>query len=167
RLALRSDNADRRLTPTGRSVGLVEEMRWARFQRKLAAIEGLQQYLRSTRSEGASLWDLLRRPDSDVPHRLAALPGYERDIVEAVAVDAKYEGYLARQDRLADLQRSLDGKRIPAGLDYAAIEHLRAEAREKLTAFQPATLGHASRLSGITPADITVLQVHLKRIPTR
>ncbi|MBM4028297.1 MAG: tRNA uridine-5-carboxymethylaminomethyl(34) synthesis enzyme MnmG, partial [Planctomycetes bacterium] len=63
RLALRSDNADRRLTPTGRSVGLVEEMRWARFQRKLAAIEGLRQYLRSTRSEGASLWDLLRRPD--------------------------------------------------------------------------------------------------------
>ena len=78
-------------------------------------------------------------------------------------VDAKYEGYLAKQERLVALQHSLDSKRIPAGLDYAAIEHLRAEAKEKLTAFQPATLGHASRLGGITPADITVLQVYLRR----
>jgi tRNA uridine 5-carboxymethylaminomethyl modification enzyme len=163
RLALRSDNADRRLTPIGRSVGLVEECRWARFQRKLAAIESLRQYLRSTRAEGASLWDLLRRPDNDMPDRLAAVPGYGREIREAVTVDAKYEGYLARQERLIDQQRHLDSKRIPAGLDYAAIEHLRAEAREKLTAFQPATLGHASRLGGITPADITVLQVYLKK----
>jgi tRNA uridine 5-carboxymethylaminomethyl modification enzyme len=78
-------------------------------------------------------------------------------------VDAKYEGYLAKQERLVAQQRSLDNKRIPAGLDYTAIEHLRAEAKEKLTAFQPATLGHASRIGGITPADITVLQVYLKR----
>ncbi len=168
RLALRSDNADRRLTPRGRTVGLVEEMRWARFQNKLQTIEGLKQYLRSTRSEGTSLWDLLRQPDSHMDERLPELPeiksaGHGREVLEAIVVDAKYEGYLVKQERLVALQRSLDSKRIPAGLDYTAIEHLRAEAKEKLTAFQPATLGHASRLGGITPADITVLQVYLKK----
>jgi tRNA uridine 5-carboxymethylaminomethyl modification enzyme len=168
RLALRSDNADRRLTPLGRSVGVVDESRWARFQNKLQTIESLKLYLQSTRSEGTSLWDLLRQPDSHMDERLAELPeikaaGYGRDVLEAIVVDAKYEGYLAKQERLVALQRSLDSKRIPVGLDYAAIEHLRAEAKEKLTAFQPATLGHASRIGGITPADITVLQVYLKR----
>jgi tRNA uridine 5-carboxymethylaminomethyl modification enzyme len=166
RLALRSDNADRRLTPVGRSVGLVEESRWARFQKKVAGIEGLQQHLRDTRSEGTSLWDLLRRPDSDMQERLGELPeakSYGHEILEAITVDAKYEGYLAKQERIVNIQRSLDSKRIPAGLDYAAIEHLRAEAKEKLAAFQPATLGHASRIGGITPADLTVLQVYLKK----
>jgi tRNA uridine 5-carboxymethylaminomethyl modification enzyme len=171
RLALRSDNADRRLTLAGREVGLVEESRWARFQNKLAAIDGLKQHLQSTRLEGTSLWDLLRQPDSHMDERLPDLPdikaaGYTRDVLEAVVVDAKYEGYLVKQERLVALQRSLDGKRIPSGLDYAAITHLRAEAKEKLTAFQPATLGHASRIGGITPADITVLQVYLKRKTT-
>jgi tRNA uridine 5-carboxymethylaminomethyl modification enzyme len=168
RLALRSDNADRRLTPLGRSVGLVQPHRYGRFQGKLAAIESLKTYLQSTRREGVSLWDLLRRSDSDMPERLPGLPevqsaGYGRDILEAVIVDAKYEGYLVKQERLVALQRSLDSKRIPPDLDYASIEHLRAEAREKLSAFQPTTLGHASRLSGITPADITVIQVYLKK----
>jgi tRNA uridine 5-carboxymethylaminomethyl modification enzyme len=168
RLALRSDNADRRLTPIGRSAGLVDPSRWDKFQRKLTAIENLKQCLQGTRSEGTSLWDLLRRPDSGMDERLAERPevksaGYGREVLEAVVVDAKYEGYLAKQERLVALQRSLDSKRIPADLDYVAIQHLRAEAREKLTAFQPATLGHASRIGGITPADITVIQVYLKK----
>jgi len=180
RLALRSDNADRRLTPIGRSAGLVDPSRWDKFQRKLTAIENLKQCLQGTRSEGTSLWDLLRRPDgppldkviSDFGFRISdsttgdpAQSAIElpRDVLEAVTVDAKYEGYLAKQERLVALQRGLDSKRIPVDLDYAAIQHLRAEAKEKLTAFQPATLGHASRIGGITPADITVIQVYLKK----
>jgi len=167
RLALRSDNADRRLTPVGCSVGLVQPDRQRRFQNKLETIERLKAHLKGTRSEGITLWDLLRRPGGEthdaVRKTLDEFAGCGREALEAVAVDAKYEGYLAKQERLAALQHHLDSKRIPAGLDYTAIEHLRAEAKEKLTTFQPTTLGHASRISGITPADITVLQVYLKR----
>ena len=169
RLALRSDNADRRLTEIGRAVGQVDEVRYARFRKKLADIAGLCSHLQTTRREGSSLWDLLRRPNSDLAARLAELPeikaaGYRRDAVEAAIVDAKYEGYLVKQQRIVALQQNLDCKKIPIDFDYAAVEHLRCEAREKLSAFKPATLGHASRISGITPADITVLQICLKKL---
>ncbi|MBN1508059.1 MAG: tRNA uridine-5-carboxymethylaminomethyl(34) synthesis enzyme MnmG [Sedimentisphaerales bacterium] len=159
RLSLRSDNADRRLTEIGRSVGLVDQGRYDRFQRKRKAVESLREHLETTRPGGISLWDRLRRPDGPP----LDTTGWPPDVFEAVAIDAKYEGYLAKQERLIAQQHSLDGKRIPPDLDYMVIEHLRMEAKERLTTFKPATLGHASRISGITPADITVLQVYLKR----
>ncbi len=168
RLALRADNADRRLTPIGRSAGLVDGERWARFQKKLADLAKLKGYLANERSGGASLWDQLRRPQSSLADSLSDHPEIRKmditkDIIEAAVVDAKYEGYLAKQQRLAIGMRSLENKKIPGDLDYQSISHLRAEAKEKLSAFRPGTLAQASRINGITPADITVIQIHLKK----
>jgi tRNA uridine 5-carboxymethylaminomethyl modification enzyme len=168
RLSLRSDNADRRLTQIGKSVGLVDELRWHKFDNKLRRIEQLKNYLVGTRMNGLTMWEELRRPNTPLA---ASLPndefvrraGFDRMAVEAVIIDAKYEGYLAKQERLAAGLNSLDPKRLPADLDYASISHLRPEAKEKLSLFRPETLGIASRISGITPADITVLQIHLKK----
>lgn len=168
RLSLRSDNADRRLTPLGRDLGLVSDSRWQRFQDKLEKIEALTAYLKATRSQGHSLWDLLRRPQSELADRLSADSyvqqcGFDSQVQEAVLVDAKYQGYLAKQERLVANLQSLERRPIPPGLDYQRIDHLRAEAKEKLSAFCPETLAQAARIGGITPADITVIQVHLKK----
>lgn len=168
RLSLRSDNADRRLTQIGRSVGTIDDNRWARFNKKLRDIKKLRDYLTSTRQDSVSLWDLLRRPDNAIADRLGTdgavrTLGVSAEAIEAITIDAKYEGYLSRQNRLAANLQALEHKRIPPSLDFLTIPHLRAEAREKLSAFGPETLGQASRISGITPADITVIQVHLKK----
>jgi tRNA uridine 5-carboxymethylaminomethyl modification enzyme len=168
RLSLRADNADRRLTPIGKSVGLVGEERWARFQKKVEGIDKVRSYLQNTRRGGLSLWEQLRRPESNVADTLVENPdiknmGFNKEVLQAVTIDAKYEGYLAKQQRLVASFRTLETKKIPLDLDYTRISHLRAEAKEKLSAFRPGTLGQAGRISGITPADITVIQVHLKK----
>jgi tRNA uridine 5-carboxymethylaminomethyl modification enzyme len=114
------------------------------------------------------LWDKLRRPGNTLAESMAENPDIKKmnlteDVFQAVAVDAKYEGYLSKQERLVAGFRALENKKIPADLDYNSIAHLRAEAKEKLSVFRPSTLGQASRISGITPADITVVQIHLKK----
>lgn len=168
RLVLRADNADRRLTHIGKSVALVDDKRWVRFQNKIENIDRLKTYLKNNRLEGTSLWDQLRRPHNTIMEKMVTNPDITKmsltdDVFQAVAVDAKYEGYLAKQQRLVAGITALESKKIPADLDYNNIAHLRAEAKEKLSAFKPGTFGQASRISGITPADITVIQIHLKK----
>jgi tRNA uridine 5-carboxymethylaminomethyl modification enzyme len=171
RLALRTDNADRRLTKIGRAVGLVGEERWTKFQNKLDQIDKLKNFLKSTKmpeGERITLWDLLRQTDNILAERLPCNPDIKRmnltaDVLEGAIIDAKYEGYLAKQERLVANMRTLEKKKLPDNLDYNSIAHLRSEAKEKLSAFKPGTLAQASRISGITPADITVIQIHLKK----
>lgn len=168
RLSLRSDNADRRLTQIGKMVALVDDSRWRRYQNKIASTEKLKTYLETTTCDGTTMWQQLKRPGSELAATLSdndyiKNEDFDKSVVEAAVIDAKYEGYLQKQQRLVSHFRNLDKVRLPAELDYGRIEHLRAEARERLSAFRPETFGQASRISGITPADITVIQIHLKK----
>jgi tRNA uridine 5-carboxymethylaminomethyl modification enzyme len=170
RLLLRYDNADRRLTEIGRQVGLVDDRRWAAFSAKRQAVARAERLLARTHLEGKSLAELLRRPQvslSDLLNsrgqdgELAALLAEHPAAVASVVTDVRYSGYLAKQAAALRRMQELDDRLLPPQLDYATVTHLRHEARERLTTIRPRTLGQALRISGITPADITVLAIHL------
>jgi tRNA uridine 5-carboxymethylaminomethyl modification enzyme len=167
RLLLRHDNADRRLTPLGRQVGSVGAMEWERYRCKEERIAELQAHLKKNRSEGDSLETWLRRTGVEWVELCGRAPGLKEwdawpEVVEQVVLEAKYSGYVDRQAEEVERFRRLEHKRIPRHFDYAAVPQLRQEAREKLARIQPASLGQASRISGITPADLAVLLFYLE-----
>ena len=165
RLSLRQDNADRRLTALGRQIGLVDDSRWQRFEKKEAEIVRVLALLESTRGGEITLAKLLRRPETgwaDLVSHCSALSEVPTDVARQIEYDLKYAGYLVRQEaEVARVQR-LHEKRIPESFNYAALGQLRTEAREKLTKVRPMSLAQASRISGITPADVALLLVHLE-----
>ncbi|MCD4699124.1 MAG: tRNA uridine-5-carboxymethylaminomethyl(34) synthesis enzyme MnmG [Phycisphaerae bacterium] len=168
RLSLRADNADRRLTPIGREIGLVDDKRWQRFSAKRQAVEETEELFRRIRSGGKTISSQLARPDVNLEElivrsgeKAVSLWKSFHEAVETVAIDCRYAGYVARQRSATAKMRQLNRSRIPDSLDYSAVPHLRAEATERLENIRPATLGQALRISGITPADITVLMIHL------
>jgi tRNA uridine 5-carboxymethylaminomethyl modification enzyme len=166
RLALRSDNADQRLTPIGRRIGLVDDRRWARFETKLAAVQALQTEVARIPHQGRKLSDWLKRPDTSIAEfaealSLAGSAPRESEILHQVHIEARYSGYLFRQDAQVERFRKMESMKIPPQADYGSMMELRAEARERLTQFRPATLGQASRIAGINPADILALWVYL------
>jgi tRNA uridine 5-carboxymethylaminomethyl modification enzyme len=186
RLSLREDNADLRLTEFGRKLGVVDDARWAHFEQKREAIAREQERLKSTwvnpqqlpEAEATavlgqaiereySLVDLLRRPQVSYAS-LMTLPGagpgeLDPQVVEQVEIQAKYAGYIQRQQDEVERSRSQESLQLPADLDYREVHGLSIEVSQKLNQHKPETLGQAGRISGVTPAAISLLLVHLKR----
>jgi tRNA uridine 5-carboxymethylaminomethyl modification enzyme len=163
RLLLRQDNADLRLTSVGRKAGLVGEEQWSLFQTKRAAIDTEIQRLHETREGSSTYAEILRRPEISYGSLPIADTSLSEDVAQEIEIQLKYEGYIARDLEQIDRFRKLEGKSIPAWVDYDQMRALRFESRQKLTRFRPDSIGQASRIPGVTPADIAILLVWLKR----
>jgi tRNA uridine 5-carboxymethylaminomethyl modification enzyme len=165
RLLLRQDNADARLCQIGYDAGLLPRRNFDRFCQKRDAVQAELERLVSTRIGGDTLSKILRRPETTY----ATLPGRREDldpeVSQQVEISLKYESYIHRQESEVERFRTLEDKQIPSWVDYATVHSLRKEARQKLTSIRPGTIGQASRISGVSPADISILLVHLKRGP--
>lgn len=187
RLQLREDNADMRLTEDGHKIGLVGEAQWRMFNEKRESIEREIQRLKTTwytpqklaeeeqlrvfgqkLSREANLHDLLRRPNLDYA-ALMTLPDAQPEtaladsVVEQVEIQVKYQGYIDRQNEEIDSRRDIETLKLPEDIDYSKVKGLSAEVQQKLNQHKPETVGQASRISGVTPAAVALLMVHLKR----
>jgi tRNA uridine 5-carboxymethylaminomethyl modification enzyme len=169
RLQLRHDNADRRLSPIGRRIGLVSEEAWGRLNEKEKLIEETIKVLRDNYFEHASLEQWLRRHDVDwksmlsiATEKLKLKIDLPREVEEQIELEVKYEGYINRQTVQIERFQKLESKLIPSNFDYLSISHLRREAKEKFNKIRPVNIGQAGRISGISPADIAVLLLYLK-----
>ena len=183
RLLLRHDNADIRLRKYGHDVGLISEEKYQQFEQKLKDIDNLFELLKETRitpkqqtndyissigstplKDGMSLYDFLKRPEikiNDLEH-FVDMP-YSKEVKEQVEINIKYEGYIKKSNKEAEKMLSLEEKIIPETIDYDKVPNLASEARQKLSEIKPTTLGQATRISGVNPADISILMVYLRR----
>jgi tRNA uridine 5-carboxymethylaminomethyl modification enzyme len=165
RLLLRHDNADRRLTPLGRRVGLVDDTAWQRLRQKEEGIARLNALLEASKHDGDSLDRWLRRTETTWEQIVGWNPQvaeFAADVIEQVVLEAKYSGYISRQTAQVERFQRMEGRPIPAHFDYAAVPQLRAEAKEKLGRVRPVNFGQAGRISGISPADLAVLLLYLE-----
>ena len=166
RLLHRQDNADRRLCPVGHAIGLVSGERYQKVLDKYAAVDKEIKRLEHTGTPDGRLVDLLRRPENTYEGLAAAdrgRPDLPPDVTEAVEIAVKYQGYIDRQLRQVEEQRKMEDRPLPPDLDYLSMAGLRLEARQKLDRIRPLSLGQASRISGVSPADIAVLMLQLEK----